>query len=109
MEMRQTGGNDPRTYILAFPTRAGPRTCPVEVRSGRVSTRMAMKVHLWNWHISDTVVILEEGKLPHPGCPLCDMLVPWKALNGRTDTQHSATGGGAKETEISGKGREGSH
>ena len=28
------------------------------------------------------VVILEEGNLPHPWCPLCDMLVPWKDLNG---------------------------
>ena len=28
------------------------------------------------------VVILEEGNLPHPLCPLCDMLVPWKAMNG---------------------------
>ena len=28
------------------------------------------------------MVILEEGNLPHPRCPLCDMLVPWRALNG---------------------------
>ena len=27
-------------------------------------------------------MILEEGKLPHPRFPLCDMLVLWKALNG---------------------------
>ena len=27
------------------------------------------------------MVILEEGNIPHPWCPLCDMLVPWKALN----------------------------
>ena len=27
------------------------------------------------------MVILEEGNLPHPRCFLCDMLVPWKALN----------------------------
>ena len=27
------------------------------------------------------MVILEEGNLPHPWCPLCDILVPWKALN----------------------------
>ena len=28
------------------------------------------------------MVILEEGNLPHPRCPLCDMLVPWMSLNG---------------------------
>ena len=26
--------------------------------------------------------ILDEGKLSHPRCPLCDMLVPWGYLNG---------------------------
>ena len=30
----------------------------------------------------DTVVIQEEGNLLHPWCPLCYMLLPWKALNG---------------------------
>ena len=40
-----------------------------------------MKVHFWNRHVKDIVVILEEGNLPHPRFPLCDMLVPWKALN----------------------------
>ena len=28
------------------------------------------------------MVIPEEGNIPHPRFPLCDMLVPWKALNG---------------------------
>ena len=41
-----------------------------------------MKVHFWNWHVRDTVVILEEGNSHHPRCHLCDMLVPWKDLNG---------------------------
>ena len=41
-----------------------------------------MKVHSWQWHVRDTVVILEEGNLPHPWFPLCDILVPWKSLNG---------------------------
>ena len=27
-------------------------------------------------------MILEEGNLPHPLCPLCNMLAPWKSLNG---------------------------
>ena len=40
-----------------------------------------MRVHFWHRNVRDTVAILEEGNLLHPQCPLCDMLVPWKALN----------------------------
>ena len=29
------------------------------------------------------MVVLEEGNLPHPRCPWCDILVPWLVLNGR--------------------------
>ena len=28
------------------------------------------------------MVILEEGNLPQPRCPRCDILVPWEDLNG---------------------------
>ena len=31
----------------------------------------------------DIVIILEEGNIPHPRCPRCDMFVLWRALNGR--------------------------
>ena len=41
-----------------------------------------MRVNFWNRHVRDTVVVLEEGNLPHPRFPLCDILVPWKSLNG---------------------------
>ena len=41
-----------------------------------------MKVQFWHRHVRDTVVILEEVNLPHKRCPLFDMLVTWKALNG---------------------------
>ena len=67
---------------MVFPTRVGPRPCPVKGCSDQASMRMAMKVQLWHRHVRDTIVILEEGNLPHPRCPLCDMMVPWKALNG---------------------------
>ena len=40
-----------------------------------------MRVHLWNQHVRDTVVILEKSNLPRPRCPLFDMLVPWNPLN----------------------------
>ena len=41
-----------------------------------------MRVNFWYQHVRDTVVILEEGNLLHPQCPMCDMLVPWRTLNG---------------------------
>ena len=41
-----------------------------------------MKVQLWHRHIRDTVVILEEGNTPQPQCSLCDVLLPWRSLNG---------------------------
>ena len=42
-----------------------------------------MRVHFLHWHVHDTVVILEEGNLPLPRCPQCDLRVPRRALNGR--------------------------
>ena len=33
------GGDDPRTYKMAFPTRVGPRPCPVKGCSGLASSR----------------------------------------------------------------------
>ena len=41
-----------------------------------------MRVQFVHRHVQDTVVMLEEGNLPHPRCPRCDMQVPRKALNG---------------------------
>ena len=42
-----------------------------------------MRVNVWRRHVRDAVIILEEGNLPHPRFPRCDMLVPWRYLNGR--------------------------
>ena len=42
-----------------------------------------MRVHFWRRHVRDTIIILEEGNLPHPRCENCDMFVPWRDLNGR--------------------------
>ena len=41
-----------------------------------------MQVHFLHGHVRGTVFILEEGNLPHPRCPRCNILVPWRALNG---------------------------
>ena len=50
---------------------------------GRAGTRTAMRVHFWCRHVRDIIIILEEGNLPHPRCSRCDMLVPWRSVNGR--------------------------
>ena len=74
-EALATGG-DLRTYWLAFPTKGGPRGCPVEGCPGRAETWTAMRMHLCSRHVRDIVVIFEEGNLPHPRCSQCNMLVP---------------------------------
>ena len=48
-----------------------------------MATRTAMQVHFLHRHVRDTVIILEEVKLPHPECPCYDMLVPRRDLNRR--------------------------
>ena len=67
---------------MVFPVRAGRRPCSVEGCSGQASTQTAIRVHFWNRHVKYTLVILEEGNLLHPCFPLCNIMVPWKALNG---------------------------
>ena len=52
------GGDEPITYILAFPARVGPRPCPVKGYSGWVLTRTAIMVHFWHHNVRDTMVIL---------------------------------------------------
>ena len=54
-----------------------------------------MRVQFLYRHVLDTVVIMEEGKLPHPRCARCNMLVPQRALNGR----HPATAQCARGAE----------
>ena len=46
-------------------------------------TRAAMRVHFVHRHIYNTVEILEEGNLPLPRCPRCNLQVSRRALNGR--------------------------
>ena len=54
-----------------------------------------MRVNFIHRHVKDTMVILEEGNLPHPLFPHCNMLVSWNVLNGR----HLATVQCAKREE----------
>ena len=62
-----------------------------------------MRFHFLHRHVLDTVVILEEGNLPHLGCPRCDMLVPWRTLNGsHPDTAQCARGSERKRQRLEG-------
>ena len=79
---RQEGDN-PKTYMMAFPEKSGPMLYTVEGCSGRATKRTAMQMHFLIWHFRYTVVILEYVNLPHPRCPMYDMLVKWWFLNGR--------------------------
>ena len=53
-----TTGEEPQKYLIAFPDKGGPRSCPVEGFLGRATTRTAMWVHFLYQHDLDTVVIL---------------------------------------------------
>ena len=76
-------------------------TAPSRGEGGGEATRLSIIVHLLNRHIRDTVVILEEGKLPHPRCPHCYIMVPWAAMNGRhTTTDHCAKGVDRKQRRF---------
>ena len=60
-----------------------------------------MQVHFLHRHVLKTVVILEEGNLPHPRCSQCEMLVSWRFLNGRHPaTAQSARGAEQKRRRI---------
>ena len=78
-----TAGTGPQTYRMTLLAKGGPRNCPVVGCLGRVATRTAMRVHFWNRHVLDTVVILEEGNSPHPRYDRCYRMVTRRALNRR--------------------------
>ena len=67
---------------MTFPTKSGMRPCPVKGCSGRAVTWTVIRVHFLHRNARDTVSIMEEGNLPHPRCPLFEILVPWRSLNG---------------------------
>ena len=80
----------------------GLKDLPVEGWQGRVVTRTGIHVHLIQQHVQDTMKILDEGNLPHPWCPLCDMLLPWSVLNARhPNTVQCAKGAERKQRRLS--------
>ena len=70
-------------YRISFLMKGLPRRFPVDGCPEDLAKRMAIRVRIVHQHVQDTVVMLEEGKSPHPRCARCDMQVPRKALNGR--------------------------
>ena len=77
----QTNGG-PMMYKMYFPAKGGHRRCLVERCLGVLATQAEMRVHFLHRHVHNTVVILEEGNLPLPRCPRCDLQVSRKELNG---------------------------
>ena len=56
-EALATGG-EPQKYRMAFPTKGEMQSCPVEGCPGRSGTRTAMRMHFFNRHVRDIVIIL---------------------------------------------------
>ena len=96
----QTDGGA-RTYKMSLPAKGGRGQCPVEGFPGVLSTRTAMQVQFVHQHVHDTVVMLEEGNLPLPRCPRCNLQVSSKALNGRhLETIQCRTGTERKQRRL---------
>ena len=93
--------NGAQIYRIFFLTREGPRQCPVEGCPGTLATRTTMRVHFVHQHVQETMVMLEEGKSPHPRCARCDMQVPRQAINGRhLGTAQCAKGADRKRRRL---------
>ena len=93
-------GIGPQTYRINFLAKGGSLKCSVAGCPGRVTTKTAIRVHFVHRHVLNTVVILEEGNLPHPRCARCDMLVPRRALNIRhPDTSQCVEGAERKRRQ----------
>ena len=84
-------------YLMLLPAAVGLQDGPVEGYRGRAATIMVLGVHLLPIHVRYTLVILDEGNLPHPWCPRCDILVPWVVLNGRHATNTKCARGAEKK------------
>ena len=85
---------EPQTYQRNFMRQEGPRECPVKGCQRRAAMWAGLCMHFLHHHMRDTVIIVVEGKLHHPWCTHCDMLISWAYLNRR----HPNTAQGTKET-----------
>ena len=87
--------------MMLFPEKGGRRRCPVERCTGVLATRATMRVQFVHRNVHDTMVMLEEGNLPLPRCPRCELQVSRKALNGRhLGTSQCRTGTERKRRQL---------
>ena len=70
-----------QTYRVYSPKHMLRLWCPVEGCMGGDSNQTNLRVQFAHRHVRDTIVILEEGNLPYPRCPMCDMFVSHNSLN----------------------------
>ena len=68
-------------YCIYFKNATGTQDCPVKGCEGSMAKSMGMRIHFLHRHVRNTVIFLEEGNLPRPRYPLCDLLVTWAASN----------------------------
>ena len=64
-------------------TQGSPAELPVGGMHGPSGNEDGNSGSFLNRHVLDTMVILEEGNLPHPRCTQCNILVPRRTLNSR--------------------------
>ena len=55
----------------------------MEEFQGMVVNHTNLQIHLSHHYVQYTTTILDEGNLPHPYFPQCNIFFPFKALNGR--------------------------
>ena len=70
------------TYSMAFLMAGGLFRCPVEGCQEQSAMRMVILVNFLHLYVRDTVAILDKRNLQIPRFPRCNMMVPWRALNG---------------------------
>ena len=77
---------DPQHYRVYFTREAGEIEYHVLGCWGGEKNRTNIRIHFLHLQMQNTLVIMEEGNLPHHWCLYCDMFTPWAALNRRHQT-----------------------
>ena len=62
-------------YRVALPRTDLSIKCTVEEFSGRANSIPNLWMNFMHWHAGDTIVILNEGTLPHPWRDQCAILI----------------------------------
>lgn len=84
-------------YRVSFPKTLRRLACPVEGCGGSAVTHEGLRRHFMHRHVTDTIVILQEGTTPLPRCELCDMFVgPYAIGRSHQNTAHCRRGAAAK-------------